>query len=466
MIEVCGNCLRRLDDCAENPCEAPCGSVEISLEDYQEIHPDTPIPEEDEIIPTNLKAPFPYFGGKRNIANLVWQAIGDVKHYVEPFCGSCAVLLMRPDYDPTRHVETVNDADGHIANVWRCLKECPEETAEWADWPVNHAELSARRKYLLEYGPSLLQNLAMDVNYRDPQMAGYYIWCQGCWIGSGLLTPPKGKKESIGKRPHLGNTGTGVHKISIGQRPHLGDTGTGVHKISLGQMPHLGDTGKGVHKISLGKIPHLGDTGKGVHKISIGKIPHLGDTGKGVHKISIGKIPHLGNTGKGVHKISLGQIPHLSTAGSGVHKISLGASEGVLEWFRQLSSRLRRVRVTCGDWTVTCNGHWQGLHGQTVGFFLDPPYGHKANREKDLYNEDSMSLTEDVIAWALERAQDNKTKIVLCGYIEEGEPLLNSGWSVHTWKANGGYGNQGGPNENRHREALFLSPQCLPIQSK
>lgn len=50
-----------------------------------------------------LSAPFPYFGGKSHVAPIVWQAFGDPRHYIEPFCGSCAVLLARPNggfFDP------------------------------------------------------------------------------------------------------------------------------------------------------------------------------------------------------------------------------------------------------------------------------------------------------------------------------------------------------------------------------
>jgi hypothetical protein len=43
-----------------------------------------------------LKSPFPYFGGKSRVAAEVLRRFGDVKTYVEPFCGSCAVLLARP----------------------------------------------------------------------------------------------------------------------------------------------------------------------------------------------------------------------------------------------------------------------------------------------------------------------------------------------------------------------------------
>ena len=40
-----------------------------------------------------LKAPFPYFGGKSRVAHEVWHRLGDVTNFIEPFCGSAAVLL-------------------------------------------------------------------------------------------------------------------------------------------------------------------------------------------------------------------------------------------------------------------------------------------------------------------------------------------------------------------------------------
>jgi site-specific DNA-adenine methylase len=40
-----------------------------------------------------LKAPFPWFGGKSRVADIVWDRFGDVANYVEPFFGSGAVLL-------------------------------------------------------------------------------------------------------------------------------------------------------------------------------------------------------------------------------------------------------------------------------------------------------------------------------------------------------------------------------------
>ncbi|HAM54754.1 MAG TPA: DNA methyltransferase, partial [Candidatus Rokubacteria bacterium] len=40
-----------------------------------------------------LKFPAPYYGGKQHAAPAVWAALGDVEHFCEPFCGTCAVLL-------------------------------------------------------------------------------------------------------------------------------------------------------------------------------------------------------------------------------------------------------------------------------------------------------------------------------------------------------------------------------------
>ena len=80
---------------------------------------------------TALKAPFPYFGGKRVVAPEVWRRFGDTPNYIEPFFGSGAVLLGRPPFEGNR-IETVNDLDGHLANFWRALQADPDAVAYYA----------------------------------------------------------------------------------------------------------------------------------------------------------------------------------------------------------------------------------------------------------------------------------------------------------------------------------------------
>ncbi len=166
-----------------------------------------------------LKAPFPYFGSKRKVAGRVWAALGDVRHYIEPFFGSGAVLLSRPDYNPLSHIETVCDADGHLCNVWRALQSSPDEVARYCDWPVNHVDLMARRRILSAKTDYLLERLLSDADWHDAKLAGYWIWASSCWIGSGLICP--------GKIPNISNAGKGVH---AGKMPHIGHAGKGVRE--------------------------------------------------------------------------------------------------------------------------------------------------------------------------------------------------------------------------------------------
>lgn len=58
------------------------------------------------------RSPYPYFGGKSKVAARVWERLGNPANYVEPFFGSGAVLLARPDPEWRGAVETVSDANG------------------------------------------------------------------------------------------------------------------------------------------------------------------------------------------------------------------------------------------------------------------------------------------------------------------------------------------------------------------
>ena len=94
-----------------------------------------------------LAAPFPYFGGKRRAAPIIWAALGDPAGYVEPFAGSAAVLLARPTFSG-RRVETINDADGWLVNAWRSIVARPGDVARHAAGPVTEIDYHARLAWL------------------------------------------------------------------------------------------------------------------------------------------------------------------------------------------------------------------------------------------------------------------------------------------------------------------------------
>jgi hypothetical protein len=314
------------------------------------------------------KSPYPWFGGKASIMRKVWKRFGAVRNFVDPFLGSMAPLLGRPQ--PFVGTETVNDADGFVANFWRAIAADPKATAKHADWPVNENDLHARHSWLIGQRESITAKLEGDPEWFDARVAGWWVWGCCCWIGSGWCSG-QGPWQSV--------------VMEDGSR----------------QLVHLGDAGRGVNR----KLDHLGDAGRGENR-----------------------------------------------------------KRGEIEaYFQELSDRLRKVRVCCGDWTRVCGPTPTVKQGLTA-VFLDPPYADTADRCDDLYSVDSASIAHDVRAWALAHGDDPDLRIALCGY--EGEHTMPDSWECLTWKARGGYGSQGDEDEtegraNSHRERIWFSPHCL-----
>lgn len=352
-----------------------------------------------------MKAPFPWFGGKSRIAPVVWQALGDVPGFIEPFCGSGAVLLNRPAPEAgSRRVETINDMDGLVCNFWRAVKDDPAEVAHYADWPVVENDLHARHMWLVERKDTLQERLEGDPDFYDAKAAGWWVWGMACWIGSEFCS------------------GKGPWKI--------------VRKDSVRQLVHLGDAGRGVSR----QLVHLGNAGRGVSRQRV----NLGDAGMGVNRALV----------------------HLSDAGMGDPG---NGECGLRAWMAALAHRFNRVRVCCGDWRRICGGrsgdalqHFFAC-GEPCGVFLDPPYSAEAGRAETIYRRESLTVAHDVREWAVRHGNDRRLRIVLCGY--NGEHKMPRGWRELAWKASSGYsmtGNGVGKN-NRHRERIWLSPHCLPV---
>lgn len=258
-----------------------------------------------------LTAPFPWFGGKRRVAHLVWERFGDVRNYVEPFAGSLAVLLARPT---EAKIETVNDIDCWIANFWRALQADPEGVAAWCDWPVNEADLHARHRWLHDQA-AWRERMHSEPDFFDVKIAGWWVWGLSAWIGD--------KWCRVTRQDAL---------------PKLGG-GRGLQ----GQLPYVYTGGRGVHQLAISKRrPILG-----------GNTPR-----HGVHSVSLHqKRPRVGD----------------KCQGRGVHSGRL-RSEALIEYMRALAARLRHVRVCCGDWARITGPTPTFLCGLT-GVFLDPPYG-------------------------------------------------------------------------------------------
>ena len=70
------------------------------------------------------------YGGKASIARWIASHFPPHRVYMEPFCGSCAVLFAKPP----SFTEIVNDLDGRVISMFEQIRENPKELAAllWA----------------------------------------------------------------------------------------------------------------------------------------------------------------------------------------------------------------------------------------------------------------------------------------------------------------------------------------------
>ncbi len=323
------------------------------------------------------------------------------------------MLLGAPD---GKRVETINDADGFVANFWRAVAHDAEAVAEHADWPVNEVDLFARHSWLVRQAVGLTERLHADPDYYDAKIAGWWCWGSCNWIGTGWCS----------------GTGPWIHN--------------GERLVNARERSEAGDAGRGINR----KLPHLGDAGQGINK----QLPHLGNAGQAA---SIANSL-TSATREGVNR----QIPVLSGGngfiGRGLQRATdLPRSEYIHEWFSLLQARMRDVRVTCGDWGRVVKDSVTTRHGVT-GLFLDPPYTKGAMD----YTVKSTggALADQVREWCAANGDDPKLRIVLCGHAGEHDALLEKGWFTVAWTARKGYAVTVEAVENSASETIWCSPNC------
>ena len=359
------------------------------------------------------KAPFPWFGGKRDAAPSVWAALGDVDHYVEPFMGSLAVLIQRPHLaNRTYHTETVNDLDGLLVNAWRAIRSAPDAVAEAASWPVSEVDLMARHLALVRWKDECLGRMRADPDFCDPKMAGWWVWGQSCWIGGDWCS------------------GTGPWTVSP-----LGGVVKQSSKTRADREP--GVSSRLIHMPCDRGILRQQAREPGVQS----QLPYLSGDGKGINR-SQARDPGVGD----FHPMTMPEIRR---------------------WLDYLSARLRHVRIAQGSWErLVTSAALQTLEVRNdgvCGIFLDPPYGDV--RAANVYASDSLTVAGDVQKWCIENGGNPRYRVVLAGFDTEHVVLQSHGWRVVEWFRGGflkgGMANIGSAGTNQHRERLWLSPHCL-----
>jgi len=297
--------------------------------------------------------------------------------------------------------------------------------------------------------PELAARLETDPDYYDAKIAGWWVWGLCCWIGGGWCS---------GEGPWIMRDGQLVHK-KTGLSRSVGVDGSDVTIAveEAGIDRKRPDAGcKGINTSLAGidiRRPHLGDTG-------VNRSFYLGRS-TGINQGIGYRRPHLTSL-QGINQApdNVGmdvRLPHTEPR--------LGSAEErrafIFDWMQRLSSRLRHVRVCCGDWARIVTASPTTFHGLT-GVYLDPPYDLEV-RDGNCYTVDSPGLWKDVCAWCVANGSNPLLRIALSGY--EGTFAPPARWTVYEWKASGGMAALGKSETrgktNRFKERVWFSPACL-----
>lgn len=152
---------------------------------------------------TKIRSPHPYFGSKKKVVDDVWSRFGDIENYIEPFAGSLAVLLGNPKIPK---IETINDLDCFIPNLWRAIASDADKVAEYADYPVIEADLHARHRWFLSpEAEEFKKKIVLDANFYDAKIAGWWVWGMNASLGITFT-----KQRGLNCKPFLSMVGQGI----------------------------------------------------------------------------------------------------------------------------------------------------------------------------------------------------------------------------------------------------------------
>jgi site-specific DNA-adenine methylase len=169
----------------------------------------------------------------------------------------------------------------------------------------------------------------------------------------------------------------------------------------------------------------------------------------------------IGNGGLREYAGGLMAINAISGKGGGVFRMSFEDREAAIrDWFVRLSRRLQNVRVCYGDWSrvLTRNLLAADCGVGTCGILFDPPY----EQGQEVYGKFTMgkNLTGEAISvqvrnWIKASYAPNQ-KIILCGYRDDHDDLLDIGFWRKEWKPYKGYSKK--QCFDTHKEVLWCSP--------
>lgn len=141
-----------------------------------------------------MKAVMKYPGSKWRIADWIIRFFPEHHSYLEPFFGSGAVLF----HKPRSNIETINDLDGNVVNLFEWIKKDPEQLAHEIYWIPY-----ARQVYEEAYTTIPKDSLQQAVNFYIRLNMGHGFRTNGEKVGWKNDVQGREKAYAAGEWVHL-----------------------------------------------------------------------------------------------------------------------------------------------------------------------------------------------------------------------------------------------------------------------
>ena len=367
-----------------------------------------------------LTAPFPYYGGKRRFAELIWDRLGDPDIYAEPFFGSGAVLLARP-HKP--RAEVVADTNGFICNAYKAIMADPEGVALYADYPSYHHDLTARHIWLMGWGREHQNRLIEDPKFYDVQAAGWWIWGMSNWVGSGFCAQRSNQRPWVAAKME-GGQGVSAHRTEVYDKTPSIQSSKGGGRGTTAQRAEVYD-----------KRPDV-KVGQGVQ---LGRRPPTD------------KRPNLGAHPTWSTGVTAGRLD--------LPPAVIGTGERLMPWFHALANRLANVVVLNRPWescvTPSVLRDLQSNPHYSIAVFMDPPY-LTDGRNSELYNSDLTGESDDVAVKSWNWSAENGKRYRISYACHDGDFDLPAGWEKETLS----FGGIRKESRRERMDCVMFSPAC------
>lgn len=134
------------------------------------------------------KTLYPYWGSKTKVGHIIWDYIGDVDKFIDPFGGSFSTLLTRPKMPRPNQYEIMNDIYGVLVNTMRAIKYAPDLVAEGTrQIPRSSVEAWSRAANLKLADKEMVTNLISDKDWYDIDKAVDYLYIMALQLGNSYL---------------------------------------------------------------------------------------------------------------------------------------------------------------------------------------------------------------------------------------------------------------------------------------